>query len=570
MKLRAKKIIALFLAVISACCLFSCKGRANIIRNESESQQESIDTQKTQLNVGFYYAGLGKEWIQEAKTLFEERYAETSFEEGKKGVQVVLNLDKSGLNGSNLLTTISAKSDQVFFVENSDLNAFVSQGLVAEITDVVKSKASDSETMTIEQKLDDNSMEYYNMGGKYYGLPYYEDFMSINYNIDLFNSKLYYFAEGKTTEGFDFNNDDLSTLFIQSANDVKSYGPDGKKDTRDDGLPATYSDFRALLMWISLNGDIPMMWCGSYLTYLIDFMNSVWADFEGVDNFNLNYIMDGQASDLINVDKNGNVSYLDPVAIAGNTGYMLQKQEGKYRALQFAKMCVESSDYYYQDSFSSSLTHIDAQRRFVKGGTGNYENIAMLIDGNWWEVEATEQFDQDPNASNSKLKRNFGSMPIPKAYTEKIGEPSTLYSVNKSMCFINANASKDLLPVAKEFLKFCQSDEVIAIFCRSTNMMRPLKYTLSEETLAQMSTYGKQMYAIHNDENIKIVNDFCKSDATVKNTTLLNAKTWGWANNKGQDNPFVVFKNNPNMTASEYFNSLYDLYVGSWGAKWIS
>ena len=570
MKLKMKKVVALFLATVSALCLFSCGKRGSNIRNEGQSEPESVDVTKTQLNVGFYYAGLGKDWIQEAKTLFEERYKDVSFETNKMGVQVVLNLDKSGLNGSNVLTTISAKEDHVFFVENSDLNAFVSDSLVADITDVVKSKASADETVTIEQKLDDNSKAYYDMGGKYYGLPYYEDFMSINYNIDLFKAKNYYFAKGKTAENFDFDNDDLSGLFIQNPTAEKSTGPDGKPNTSDDGLPATYADFRALLMWISANGDTPMMWCGSYLTYLIDFMNGVWADYEGPESFNLNYTMDGVASNLINVDKNGNVSYLDPVTIAGNTGYMLQKQEGKYRALEFAKMCVEDSSYYYQDSFSSGLTHIDAQRRFVKGGTGNYQNVAMLIDGNWWEVEATEQFDQDPNASNSKLKRNFGSMPVPKASPDKIGEKRTLYSVNKSMCFINANTSSTMMPVAKEFLKFCQSDEVISIFCRSTNMMRPLNYTLSDETLSQMSTYGKQMYAIHNDKNVSIVNDFCKSDATVKNTSLLNAKTWGWSNNKGQVNPFVIFKENADMTAGEYFNSMYDLYVGSWGAKWIS
>ena len=567
--MKLKKIIATILVIVTSLCVISCK-RGSQIRGE-ESKQESVDVAKTTLlNVGFYYAGLGKEWIQEAKTLFEQKYANASFEDGKMGVHVELNLDKSGLNGSNLLTTISAKGDQVFFVENSDLNAFVSQGLVADITDVVKGKASDNETMTIEQKLDENSYDYYNMGGKYYGLPYYEDFMSLNYNIDLFKQKGYYFAQGKSAENFDFENDDLSTLFVQSESDAKANGPDGKAGTSDDGLPATYSDFRALMMWISSNGDIPMMWCGSYLTYLIDFMNGVWADFEGAENFNLNYTMEGEAKDLINVDKNGNVSYLDPVSIAGNTGYMLQKQEGKYRALQFAKMCVEDSSYYYQDSFSSSLTHIDAQRRFVKGGTGNYENVAILIDGNWWEVEATDQFDQDPNASNSKLKRNFGSMPVPKASADKIGEKRTLYSVNKSMCFINANTSSAMLPVAKEFLKFCQTDEIINLFCRHTSMMRPLKYTLTEDTLNKMSTYGKQMYEIHNNENVDIVNDFCKTDATIKNTTLLNAKTWGWTNNKGQENPFVIFKENANMSAADYFNSLYDLYVGSWGAKWIS
>ena len=78
MKLRTKKIIAIFLATISAICLISCKGGSDI-RND-QSEQESVDITKTQLNVGFYYAGLGKDWIQEAKTLFEEKYAESEKE----------------------------------------------------------------------------------------------------------------------------------------------------------------------------------------------------------------------------------------------------------------------------------------------------------------------------------------------------------------------------------------------------------------------------------------------------------------------------------------------------------
>lgn len=573
------RLLALALVLAMGCAmLVGCDAR----RNEEGSGQP-VDGSKTQLYVGFYYSGLGKEWIQQAASAFEEKYANTSFEEGKVGVQVRLDLDKAGLNGGSLVETISSKRDQIFFIENSDMYAFVEKNLVKDVTDWVKS-VPDGETVTIEDKLNANSRAYFNIDGKYYALPYYESMLGLNYNIDLFDKMNYYFAEGQCADDFDFENGDLNSLFISDPSQPKSKGPDNIAGTPDDGLPATYADFRALLMRISSFGDTPLIWCGSYLTYLVEFMNAVWADFEGYDQMMLNWSMNGTATSLVNVDADGNVTPIEDTLITnGDKGYMLQKQEGKYRALEFAKICVESSSNYYSDSFSSSLTHIDAQRRFVKGGQGNYENIAMLIDGNWWDVEATAQFDEDPTSPNSKLNRNFGLMPMPKvdkAAVESADNSRTLLTLNNSMVLVNANTTDDMLPVVETFFKYIHSDEAINIFCQYTNMMRPFNYTLTEETLNNMSTYGKEMYRIHREAEatlngtaqypIYIQDCYPTSEAAIKNTSLLNPKLWGWSNNAGQVNPFVTFKENASMTAAEYFNSMYDNYVGSWGAKWAN
>ncbi len=580
MKKTVIRLLALVLAMAMTCgCFAGCDAR----RNEEGQGGQSADGSKTQLYVGFYYSGLGKEWIQQAAAAFEAKYAETSFEEGKKGVQVRLDLDKAGLNGGSLVETISSKRDQIFFIENSNLYQFVEKDLIKDITHLVQSCA-DGETVTIEDKLTPSSKEYFGMGGKYYAMPYYESMLGLNYNIDLFDKMNYYFAEGQCADTFDFENGDLNTLFISDASQPKSKGPDNIAGTYDDGLPATYADFRALLMRISSFGDTPLIWCGSYLTYLVEFMNAVWADFEGYDQMMLNWSMDGTATSLVDVAADGTVTPVgDTVITNGENGYMLQKQEGKYRALEFAKICVESSDNYYSDSFSSSLTHIDAQRRFVKGGQGNYENIAMLIDGNWWDVEATAQFDADPASANSKLNMNFGLMPMPKvnqAAVESADNSRTLLTLNNSMVFINANTPDELMPAAETFFKYIHSDEAINIFCQYTNMMRPFNYTLTDETLANMSTYGKEMYRIHQEAKatqegtaqypVYIQDCYPTTDAAIKNTDLLNPKIWGWSNVAGQVNPFVTFKENATMTAAEYFQSLFDNYVGSWGAKWAS
>ncbi len=579
MKKTVIRLLALTLALIMTCGIFAgCDAR----RNDGGSEQPA-DSSKTQLYVGFYYSGLGKEWIQQAAAAFETKYAETSFEEGKKGVQVRLDLDKAGLNGGSLVETISSKRDQIFFIENSDMYAFVEKNLVKEITHLVKS-APEGETMTIEEKLTPSSKDYFDMDGKYYAMPYYESMLGLNYNIDLFDKMNYYFAEGQCADNFDFENGDLNTLFITDASQPRSKGPDNIAGTPDDGLPATYADFRALLMRISSFGDTPLIWCGSYLTYLVEFMNAVWADFEGYDQMMLNWSMNGTATSLVEVAADGTVTPIEDTVITnGDKGYMLQKQEGKYRALEFARILVESSDNYYSDSFSSSLTHIDAQRRFVKGGQGNYENIAMLIDGNWWDVEATAQFDADPTSANSKLNRNFGLMPMPKvnqAAVEAEDNSRTLLTLNNSMVLINANTAEEMMPAVEAFFMYIHSDEAMNIFCQYTNMMRPFSYTLTEETLNNMSTYGKEMYRIHQEAEatqkgtaqypIYIQDCYPISDAAIKNTALLNPKLWGWTNNAGQVNPMIVFKENATMTAAEYFKSMYDNYVGSWGAKWAS
>lgn len=537
---------------------------------------EEVDSNKTQLYVGYYYSGLGKEWIQQAKTLFEKEYADVSFEDGKKGVQVVLDLDKSGLNGGSLISTIKSKRDQVFFIENGDYYAFTDADntTIADITDVV-TETIDGENQSIAEKMDEKSRAYYNLGTeespKYYAVPYYEGVLGINYNIDLFEKNNWYFAYGQCADDVDLDTVDMNTLFVTSMDDKKSAGPDGVEGTDDDGLPATYKDFEALLIRIKTSGSyIPMIWNGNYLTYLIEFMNTLWADAEGKEQFSLNWSLDGTATSLVEV-KNGSVSSMGTNEIKGNTGYKLHHQEGKLHALEFAKLCVSDSDYYHPDSFSSSLTHTDAQRQFING-TGSGSQIAMLIDGNWWEVEGTSWFDENESSDNSKLNRRFGFMPIPKATKDKIGEERVQITLNNSMAFINANTSEESLPLAKEFLKFCHTDEVMNIFTQTTSMMRPFDYTLTEETLAKTSTYGKGMYQLHLDandasKNVSIIDCYPSTPDAIEHTSLLNPKSWGWSYGN-VSNPFVQFKNNPTDTPENYFNSVIDSYTMSWSSLW--
>ena len=48
----------------------------------------AVDSSKTQLYVGTFDGGFGDEWLNTIARRFEEEYAETSFEEGKTGIQI--------------------------------------------------------------------------------------------------------------------------------------------------------------------------------------------------------------------------------------------------------------------------------------------------------------------------------------------------------------------------------------------------------------------------------------------------------------------------------------------------
>ena len=66
------------------------------------------------------------------KARFEEFYAEESFEDGKKGVQVLI--DNNQYTGFNFINNLSESYNSVFFTENVMYYDFVNKGLFEDIT----------------------------------------------------------------------------------------------------------------------------------------------------------------------------------------------------------------------------------------------------------------------------------------------------------------------------------------------------------------------------------------------------------------------------------------------------
>ena len=66
--------------------------------------RREVDETKTQLYVSVVPSGYGDSWLYAAAERFEQMYAETSFEEGKLGVQVFVSADApSGSTAASFL-----------------------------------------------------------------------------------------------------------------------------------------------------------------------------------------------------------------------------------------------------------------------------------------------------------------------------------------------------------------------------------------------------------------------------------------------------------------------------------
>lgn len=483
-----KKALSFVVALATAVCVCaSCGGNngGNSGNSGGGKESQTIDEGKTTVRVFNYKAGYGDAWLDEIKNAFEAKYANTSFEEGKKGVQIIPDSRMGDMSAAQA----SASVYDVLFLENEDLVAYRNGGAVEDLTDIVTATGIDGKT--IESKLNDVQKEFFgNKEGKYDALPRHYGTTGIIYNIDLFEEKSLYIGKNGGYVG----------------KEGKSAGLDGIEGTDDDGLPTTYAEFFDLLDEMVVRNVVPLCWNGKYYRhYLGFFFDSLVADYEGVDQMMLNYNYSGTAKDLIKIGAdgkaviNGGVPETESVAITTANGCELARQAGKYYAMDFMHKIISDSDYYYKDSFDGSFTHTLSEQKYLQNGYTNQEKkIAMLLEGPWWQNEASAIF-RNMAASNpaySMNSRRFGVMPLPKATSEKATEGKNVYSddLNTFVCLKkDSKRSAGITDAAKKFIQYCTSDEALVMFTKSTGA--PLAYSgyMTETDKATLSTFSKSL-----------------------------------------------------------------------------
>lgn len=505
MKDSMKKVLCLTMAMVT------CGGMMSMVACSQDDGRTNPNADKT-LNVAYFNGGVSVEWLDELELEYEKEHPD---------VEVLINSElKDELKNQQLMGDIQNRNEDVYFTHTISYTEFVNRGLFLDITDVVKNPATTGEE-TVENRMNDSLRQLYNVDDKYYAVPFYTNFSGAIYNVDLFEEKGLYIA-----------NDGTYTSGLEGAT-PKSLGKDGIANTYDDGLPATFAEYKVWLNYLSkVRGIIPYIWCTDD-SYRTSYLDSLQIGYEGANDYSINVTFNGTTKD-------GKV-------ITPENAYEIRDLKGREFALEMAKEIIDNK-YYYSKSVEGSLAHTTAQNTFLRSGRGNDTNapIAMILEGGWWENEARATLKNDYG------KRRFAYMPVPK-YDDGAESGETFYCTSGSIAVaINKNTKQ--ADLAKDFLKFTLTEHAMSMFTKYIGLSRPYDYDLEEGVYESLTPFGRNFWDLVTNENSKIYYA-TKSHPFKQVTTFFGTYEWSWGtkiNDTTYVDPYTLFLNNKSITVADY------------------
>ena len=551
-----KKSIRFLSLVLSATMFLSLTG----------CNKNKIDNTKTQINIFSYDAGVGSIWLENLATEFQEKYAGTVFEEGKKGVQVHVRKSPSGISQD----TIKGSDNDIFFTQGLNYGVVIPRGDLLDITDIVTESLSEvtagKETGSIADKLDEGyKAALVGIDGKHHILPYYEVYSGVTYDKKVFNDHSLYLREG-IDGGFKFTN----------AGGNRSVGPDGVRGSYDDGLPSSVEEFYALIDKMTRENVIPFVWAGQYPSYTDMFIVGAWAAMSGKDQMMLALNFNSNAGDktvlndtVVGFGTKGNFSsngepVVEQIEIDDTNGYYTTQQVGKYYAYEMFSKVLSDKKYYHED-IGNTFSHLDAQEAFIYSDLDDSEKpIGMMIEGSYWYNEAREaeifKMSEDEYRGDAK-NRDFAVMPLPVQakgqVTEGNGRKNTLVNAHNAVCFANtALANKPgVYEAVKKFLQMCYSDEYLQKFTLTTSTFMGVNYPMPQLS-ADTENYVKSLHEIK--ANSDVVYPYSANKIFIKNFSrfCLSPMSTVYGSNVGGQyytESYSPFRFNGAMTPQKYF-----------------
>lgn len=545
-----KKVISMLLAGVLSVGAFSAFAGCGMTVDDGEE----VDKNKTQLYVSNYNGGQGTAWLDAENSeddligRFEEAYKDVSFEDGKMGVQVHVIPTKT--KGATLISQMSGMEEEIFFSEDVPYGTAANAGRFLDVSDVIADIQASGDVSISQQRLTNLSVD-----GKYYGVPHYEIFDGITYDVDLFDDYMLYFsADGG---------------FIKTANEEKAKGPDGEAGTWDDGLPATVNQFFELCDYMITLGITPMVWSGQYAFYFAHIFEAFCANYLSEDELIASYSYDsnGTETEIVTGFAANGKPNIERTAITPENGYLVYQSAARYYALDFMSRIYGNSGYYYGKSTASSVfSNADAQDVFVKSKLkgGDSKPIAMLVDGNWWYNEAKISIEESHSYGAASYNRKFGYFPIPTAQTEEQaaeGKEIKLLDRYSSYVFIKSNISSSKVYAAKTFLKFCYTAENCQQFTLDTGLHKAVNYTMTEAQMAELPYQTKQIMEYkmeHGSYDARSTSAiFLQNEGEIRTASVVGGSEYNY--------PTDAFKNK--VSAQNYFKGMWKI-ADEWYSKY--
>lgn len=538
---------------------------------DHRSNEKPINKDKTQLYVGVYEGGLESGSLYKVASEFEKKYEEISFEEGKKGVEVVF---LEGRYSDSMVNTISDSTEDLYFDTAASSLFLHKNDKLLDLSElynapmnydfVTKTTNPNEPSETFYELVREDRRDYYKAKDdeKFYGYPGYSQYFGLIYDIDMFEEYNLYFAKNGG--------------FVTSKNDERSAGPDGDFNTTfDNGLPATYDDFFTLCDKIVSLDMTPVMWGGTVQEYVNSLLLALVADYEGKEQAELNYNYNGVATTLVKSIDQDQITFESPTTITAKNGYELYKQAGRYYALSFLSRLISNKNYYnYLDATSPSFSNLDAQDQYLSSKRNSRKRTAMLIDGNWWCKEASGTFlsmAAENGESDSQAIRKFGLLPLPKATASKVGEKFTALERATGDGFVNKNIPEFKKDLALSFVQHMFKVESCVTCLELDCETRAIDFSLTEEQYSHLNSWSKTMYDLK--ENATIATMYSNSDIM----TLYSSELWfspnlwkSMVDGTSYTYPSTAMINNK-ITASAYFEGLAKyMSKAAWDSKFSS
>ncbi|MBQ3492677.1 MAG: hypothetical protein IJA88_01065 [Clostridia bacterium] len=535
---------------------------------------EKIDPNRTQIYVSVQSLGVGYQFAYNLKTEYEKY---------NKDAQVIIIENGT----ADAAAEISNGGYDVYMITNATIGQYVkladnTSDYFVDLTDVI----TDGEN-SIHDRLFDSSRDYYNVGTstqpKYFALPWFTSYYGTVYDVDLFEANHY------------FSNDEESVLVYEgydgiAGNEDDNWGPDGKENTFDDGLPATYGDLKQLMLIMKGDEVTPFSWT-SFPGYAESWLSYIWSAYEGQ---NYTIMTDFEGEYFYKEYDETQENYVTKSKIIDNTnGYEMAYQNGKYAAIKVAEDII-GGNYYLPASLFSSQGNIIAQTAYLNSvESSTTKPIAFLFEGTWWENEAKSIFNEMATNINKKYAyktRKFGFMPFPRFVGE--GLPDGVIpqwnekvsirggDIGDSCSMVGVSKKSSCIDMAKDFVKFAYSEAMCANFNVASGCGRPLQYSMSPEQLNQITYYQKQVYEIAQlskdpNSNVEVVSGqnrgiYISTDPNFVED-IASFHTYKTGTTTKVTSPLDHFATAGAMTAEEYFAGIKRLVTKNlWDGKFGS
>lgn len=487
--------------------------------------KEEDDPNKSYVNIAYFNGGVVVDWLNVLKQEYEETHPD---------VEIIINSQyKDELKNQRLYETIEYDDmNDIFFTHTIDWENFAATGKIVELTDMMNEPAAEGEP-TIKEKMKDNFVDMYtDENGKMFAIPFYENYSGAIYDVDLFEQKGLYLKDGGGYTSWD-----PTTKTVMG---TKSKGKDGIAGTYDDGLPATFDEFKSWLSYMKREKSVtPFIW-NEDDSYRMNFYRSLHAGYEGLNNYALNSTFNGTDSVLGEINQDNATKLLD--------------QKGKEYALQVVKLIMEEK-YYANESMTGILTHTDAQEQFLRSMPDG-KPIAMILEGGWWEKEASDDFQAIASEKGEEFalgNRRFAYLPIPK-YDDKHADGELFVTAGSTTTAI-VNPKTEDLEVVKDFLKFTLSDHGLSTFTKYTGLARPFDYELESGVYESLTPFAQSAWNIFKDPSTKTTGSIVANNpfrsANLDYFLYFTSYTSITSDARVYD-PFVAFYHEKNLTVEDY------------------